>query len=135
MVRLDSFASLAMTSHSYGVITKLRIAAALFIVALIVAASAVARADSYPSKTITIIAPASPGGVTDLLARMLARRFIADWGAQAIVENKPGANNQVAAEFSQGVGKITDVAVIADQRTTFLSRKLSKKLPQLMVRT
>jgi len=57
------------------------------------------RADNYPSKTITIIAPASPGGVTDLLARMLARRFIADWGAQAIVENKPGANNQVAAEY------------------------------------
>ena len=61
--------------------------------------NAPARADTYPSKTITIIAPASPGGVTDLLARMLARRFIADWGAQAIVENKPGANNQVAAEY------------------------------------
>jgi tripartite-type tricarboxylate transporter receptor subunit TctC len=58
-----------------------------------------ARADNYPSKTITIIAPASPGGVTDMLARLLARRFIADWGAQAIVENKPGANNQVAAEY------------------------------------
>jgi tripartite-type tricarboxylate transporter receptor subunit TctC len=58
-----------------------------------------ARADAYPSKTITIVAPASPGGVTDLLARLLARRFIADWGAQAIVENKPGANNQVAAEY------------------------------------
>jgi tripartite-type tricarboxylate transporter receptor subunit TctC len=58
-----------------------------------------ARADNYPSKTITIIVPASPGGVTDLLARLLARRFIADWGAQAIVENKPGANNQVAAEY------------------------------------
>jgi tripartite-type tricarboxylate transporter receptor subunit TctC len=71
---------------------------ALLIVA-ISAASPVARADSYPSKTITIIAPASPGGVTDLLARLLARRFIADWGAQAIVENKPGANNQVAAEY------------------------------------
>jgi tripartite-type tricarboxylate transporter receptor subunit TctC len=34
-----------------------------------------------------------------MLARLLARRFIADWGAQAIVENKPGANNQVAAEY------------------------------------
>ena len=66
---------------------------------LVASASAIARADNYPSKTITIIAPASPGGVTDLLARMLARRFIADWGAQAIVENKPGANNQVAAEY------------------------------------
>src|SRR5215472_8133220 len=74
-----------------------------FLIALLtigaVLADAAARADNYPSKTITIIAPASPGGVTDLLARMLARRFIADWGAQAIVENKPGANNQVAAEY------------------------------------
>jgi tripartite-type tricarboxylate transporter receptor subunit TctC len=75
--------------------------APLVIAALIatVTAHTPARADNYPSKTITIIAPASPGGVTDLLARMLARRFIADWGAQAIVENKPGANNQVAAEY------------------------------------
>ena len=43
--------------------------------------------------------PASPGGVTDLLARILAQHFIADWGAQVVVENKPGANNQVAAEY------------------------------------
>jgi tripartite-type tricarboxylate transporter receptor subunit TctC len=71
----------------------------VLVAALIAAAHAPAHADNYPSKTITIIAPASPGGVTDLLARMLARRFIADWGAQAIVENKPGANNQVAAEY------------------------------------
>jgi tripartite-type tricarboxylate transporter receptor subunit TctC len=70
-----------------------------FIAALIAGATTPARADTYPSKTITIIAPASPGGVTDMLARMLARHFIADWGAQAIVENKPGANNQVAAEY------------------------------------
>jgi tripartite-type tricarboxylate transporter receptor subunit TctC len=74
------------------------VATALLIVALSAAATS-ARADNYPSKTITIIAPASPGGVTDLLARMLARLFNADWRAQAIVENKPGANNQVAAEY------------------------------------
>ena len=73
--------------------------APVLIAALITNVVTSARADNYPSKTITIIAPASPGGVTDLLARMLARRFIADWGAQAIVENKPGANNQVAAEY------------------------------------
>ncbi len=80
-------------------ITDLRTAAALLITAALAVATAPARADNYPSKTITIIAPASPGGVTDPLARMLAQRFIADWGAQAIVENKPGANNQVAAEY------------------------------------
>jgi tripartite-type tricarboxylate transporter receptor subunit TctC len=73
--------------------------AALVIHAVLAGVSVSARADNYPAKTITIIAPASPGGVTDMLARLLARRFIADWGAQAIVENKPGANNQVAAEY------------------------------------
>jgi len=62
-------------------------------------AAAPVLADSYPSKPITIIVPASPGGVTDLLGRLLAQRFTADWGAQAVVENKPGANNQVAAEY------------------------------------
>ncbi len=58
-----------------------------------------ARADGYPAKPITIIVPASPGGVTDMLGRMLAQHFIADWGAEVVVENKPGANNQVAAEY------------------------------------
>ena len=72
---------------------------ATLIASFVAATSTIACADSYPSKTITIVAPASPGGVTDMLARLLARRFIADWGAQAIVENKPGANNQVAAEY------------------------------------
>jgi len=79
--------------------SAMRCLAALLSSAAIAAAPTMACADNYPSKTITIIAPASPGGVTDLLARTLARRFIADWGGQAIVENKPGANNQVAAEY------------------------------------
>ena len=72
-------------------------AAAGFAAAVIVTTAA--RADNYPSKPITIIVPASPGGVTDMLGRMLAQHFAADWGAEVVVENKPGANNQVAAEY------------------------------------
>src|SRR4030081_1236307 len=54
---------------------------------------------SYPTKPVTIVVPASPGGVTDALGRMLAQRFTEAWGQQVIVENKPGANNQIAAEY------------------------------------
>jgi tripartite-type tricarboxylate transporter receptor subunit TctC len=72
--------------------------AAALVCFLAVSATA-ALADNYPSKPITIIVPASPGGVTDMLGRLLAQHFIADFGAQAVVENKPGANNQVAAEY------------------------------------
>ena len=38
-----------------------------------------AAAQSYPSKTITIVVPASPGGVTDTLARQLALRYDYVW--------------------------------------------------------
>jgi len=64
---------------------------------LISAASAMAQ--TYPARPITIVVPAAPGGVTDMLGRLLAKRFTQDFGQQAIVENKPGANNQIAAEF------------------------------------
>jgi tripartite-type tricarboxylate transporter receptor subunit TctC len=67
--------------------------------ASLMAGATAAQADNYPSKPITIIVPASPGGVTDMLGRLLAQHFIADFGAQVVVENKPGANNQVAAEY------------------------------------
>ena len=64
--------------------------------ALLLAAGA--SAETFPSRPITIVVPASPGGVTDMLGRVLAKRFTEKWGQQAIVENKPGANNQIAAE-------------------------------------
>jgi tripartite-type tricarboxylate transporter receptor subunit TctC len=81
----------------HSVRTARRIIVATTLACFAVAAPAVA--DTYPSKPITIIVPASPGGVTDMLGRILAQHFGADWGAQVVVENKPGANNQVAAEY------------------------------------
>src|SRR5262245_47367292 len=65
----------------------------------IVFAAATASAQNYPTKPVTIIVPAAPGGVTDALGRTLAQRFTEAWGQQVIVENKPGANNQIAAEY------------------------------------
>jgi tripartite-type tricarboxylate transporter receptor subunit TctC len=58
-----------------------------------------AQAQAFPTKTVTLIVPAAPGGVTDRMARVLAPQLSAIWGQQVIVENKPGANNQIAAEY------------------------------------
>src|SRR5215470_13296448 len=78
---------------------RLRTCVALIAVAVSAAVATAASAQTFPVKPITIIVPASPGGVTDALARALAQRFTEVWGQQVIVENRPGANNQIAAEY------------------------------------
>ena len=70
----------------------------LSVAAALLLAPAGAGAETFASRPITIVVPASPGGVTDMLGRILAKRFTEKFG-QAIVENKPGANNQIAAEY------------------------------------
>jgi tripartite-type tricarboxylate transporter receptor subunit TctC len=76
-----------------------RLLGALTALGCVVAAAPLAHAQAWPTKPITIIVPAAPGGVTDALGRQLAQRFTQTFGQQAIVENRPGANNQVAAEY------------------------------------
>jgi tripartite-type tricarboxylate transporter receptor subunit TctC len=71
----------------------------LVVAAALLLGAASAGAQTFPSRPITIVVPASPGGVTDMLGRILAKRLTERWGQQAIVENKPGANNQIAAEY------------------------------------
>jgi len=71
----------------------------LAVAAVLVLAPAAVGAQTYPDRPITVVVPASPGGVTDLLGRALAKHFTQAWGREAIVENKPGANNQIAAEY------------------------------------
>ena len=59
--------------------------------ASLMAQSALAQTDAFPSKPIRIIASTSPGGLTDLLARNLGRLMSESLGQQVVVENRPGA--------------------------------------------
>jgi tripartite-type tricarboxylate transporter receptor subunit TctC len=56
-----------------------------------------ARADNYPSRTVTIIADAAPGSTPDVVARFVAAGLSKAWGQQVIVVNHPGANGSIAA--------------------------------------
>jgi tripartite-type tricarboxylate transporter receptor subunit TctC len=84
---------------------------------------------SYPTKPITIVVPASPGGVTDALGRMLAQRFTETWGQQVIVENKPGANNQIAAEYVTKSAPDGYTLFIGPETTFVVNPSLYPKLP------
>lgn len=65
-------------------------------------AAAPALAQSYPSRPITIVVPAAPGGVSDVMGRLVAQRLMTAWGQQVIVENRGGANHAIGAAM---VGK------------------------------
>ena len=56
-----------------------------------------ADASAYPTRPITIIVPAAPGGVSDSLARAVGQRLGEAWSQQVIVENRGGANHQIGA--------------------------------------
>ena len=58
-----------------------------------------AYAQTYPTKTITIIVPTAPGGANDAMARIVAQGLSQKLGQPVIVDNKPGANGAIATEF------------------------------------
>jgi tripartite-type tricarboxylate transporter receptor subunit TctC len=71
---------------------------ALLIVALLPASSLTARADNYPSKPIKLLVGASPGGTTDTMARAIAQPLSVSLGKPVLVENRPGAGGNLAAD-------------------------------------
>jgi len=56
-----------------------------------------APADDYPSKPVTFVVPYTPGGATDLFARLLGRKLEQRLGRPFVIENKPGASAVIAA--------------------------------------
>jgi tripartite-type tricarboxylate transporter receptor subunit TctC len=55
---------------------------------------------SWPTRAVRIEVGASPGGGTDIIARMLADKFSEAFKQPFVVENKPGASNTIAADFT-----------------------------------
>jgi tripartite-type tricarboxylate transporter receptor subunit TctC len=68
-------------------------------VSIALAAASGAEAQTYPSKTISLIVGYSPGGQADALARVVAKRLGENLNTSVIVENKPGANGMIAAQL------------------------------------
>jgi tripartite-type tricarboxylate transporter receptor subunit TctC len=72
---------------------------ALAVAALLLAGDAVGAEVNYPTQTVRLISAFAAGGGNDLMARELARKFAEDWKKTAIVEDKTGANGDIATEY------------------------------------
>ena len=69
---------------------------ALLFALLLAATAALAQ---FPTRAITILVPIPPGGAPDIAARMLAERLGHSFGHPVVVENRPGANGNIAGEL------------------------------------
>jgi tripartite-type tricarboxylate transporter receptor subunit TctC len=72
----------------------------LVVVSIALFAAHPAVAQSYPSRPVTMIVPASAGGPTDAIARVLSERMSANLGGTVLVDNVAGAGGSI------GVGKV-----------------------------
>jgi tripartite-type tricarboxylate transporter receptor subunit TctC len=56
-----------------------------------------AQAQTYPSRSITLVVTAAAGGVTDVVARVIGQKFSETWGQQVIIENRGGSAHVAGA--------------------------------------
>ena len=76
---------------------RMRIIALSLLIAVL-GVSTCAAAEDYPSRPIKWIVPYPAGGTTDILARLIGQWLSEHLGAQIIIENRPGAGNNIGTE-------------------------------------
>jgi tripartite-type tricarboxylate transporter receptor subunit TctC len=100
----------------------------LGLTAAAIAAPAVVRAETYPSRPVRFVVPFPAGGATDILARILSRYLPEHLGQQFIVENKPGGGTNIAV--SSVVNSAADgYTTIMTLGTNSINPWLYKSLP------
>lgn len=67
--------------------------------ALLLAPSLVRAQGSYPERSVSMVVPFAPGGVTDIAGRIVAKGLEARLGKPVVVENRGGAGGNIGMEF------------------------------------
>ncbi len=104
--------------------------------ALILAAApaAMAQTAAYPAKPIRITVPYGAGGPADVMVRAIGQKMGDSWGQPFIVENKPGANEIIAADFVAKSAPDGYNFLVASDGAYSLNQALYPKIPYDPVR-
>jgi tripartite-type tricarboxylate transporter receptor subunit TctC len=86
------------------------------------------HAQPYPNKPIKIIVPATPGGAIDIIARLVGDKLTASLGQPVIIENKPGAANNLGTDIvAKSPADGYTLVIVASSHAT--NKHLYKTLP------
>ncbi|MCC6533397.1 MAG: tripartite tricarboxylate transporter substrate binding protein [Burkholderiales bacterium] len=86
-------------------------------------------AQSYPAKPVRIVVPFSPGGSTDVTARILAQKLTDAWRQQVIVDNRAGAGGNIGAEAVAKSPPDGYTLLLATTGVMAINHKLYRTLP------
>jgi tripartite-type tricarboxylate transporter receptor subunit TctC len=99
------------------------------IVLLLVAAASSASAQTYPDRPVRILVPYSPGGITDIAARVVGAKLSEYWGHQVVVENRSGGNGLIAMSAVVKADPDGYTLVMASGGDVSLNPTLIEKMP------
>ena len=88
-----------------------------------------AFAQTYPNKPLRIVVPYAAGGTSDILARQIGPKLNEAWGQPAVIENKPGANGNVGADFVAKSAPDGYTLLLTDLGGLVISASVYPKLP------
>jgi len=87
-----------------------------------------AQAQNFPTKPITIVVPASPGGAIDITARLIGAKLSAAWGQPVNIDNRAGATGTTGTDFvAKAVPDGHTLALVASSHA--INPSMFKKLP------
>ncbi len=102
--------------------------AGLLAAAFCTLASAVACAQDFPRRAITLVLPYAAGGVTDQMTRLVASKLAENVGQPVVIENRPGGGGQVAAGFVKQAPPDGYTLLVGDIGTHAINVSLYSKL-------
>ena len=93
-----------------------------------------ADAQQYPAKPIRMIVPFTPGGSTDVIARVIAHKLSETMGVQVLIDNRPGAGGNIGVELTAKSPPDGYTLVMGHIGTMAVNPTLYKRLPYDPVR-
>lgn len=91
--------------------------------------TAVAAAQSYPAKPIRVVVIFPAGGTADMLARAVGEGLTERWGQPVVVDNRPGASGNIAAEIVAKAPPDGYTILLGGLTTHGINPSLYRKLP------
>lgn len=87
------------------------------------------HAQTYPTKAVRIVVPFTPGGISDVLARVMGQHLGGVFGQQFVVENRPGAGTTIAGEVVAKSAADGHTIYFIDLTTHAINATLYSRLP------